>query len=113
MNALEIADDLQTVNTAWCSDRRIGRAVTMLRTLHADKEQLEFALINSETAYTKLQAENDLEKKYQKRNIELQAKITKLLAENEALRKQLKNACNEIMEIRNKSTAILRKAQEK
>ena len=52
MNANELAVLLDNTKFSLCH-----KAATMLRQQQADKEQLEFALINSETAYEKQQAE--------------------------------------------------------
>lgn len=59
MNANELADNLNDwrPRTSPAGFKLLDDAATMLRQQQADKEQLEFALINSETAYEKQQAE--------------------------------------------------------
>jgi hypothetical protein len=59
MNANEIADKLQTIQLMGYHDASIALTLApiKLRQLQADKNQLEFALIQSETAYKKQQAE--------------------------------------------------------
>ena len=62
MNANELAEQLDEYvgNNGYSHNDyadSMSQASTMLRQQQADKEQLEFALINSETAYEKQQAE--------------------------------------------------------
>lgn len=62
INANELADELKeyALDNGYSHidyADSMNQAATMLRQLQADKEQLEFALINSETAYEKQQAE--------------------------------------------------------